>query len=137
LATHLRGHGFTHVQTYDPFVADFSARPSSKYDLLLAFEVIEHSPDQRQVLGDMISLINDPGMVLFSTAIQPPDIEKAGVGWWFVAPRNGHCSIHTSKSLDILANERGRRTVSTPSKIWHLLLDEVPPFAKHLSIPPR
>jgi 2-polyprenyl-6-hydroxyphenyl methylase/3-demethylubiquinone-9 3-methyltransferase len=137
LATRLREQGFTHVETYDPFVGQFSMRPSKKYDLLLAFEVIEHSAKPREVLADMISLINQPGMALFSTAIQPPDIVQVGVSWWFIAPRNGHCSIHTSKSLDILANERGRRTVSTPSKIWHLLLDEVPPFAKHLSIPPK
>jgi 2-polyprenyl-6-hydroxyphenyl methylase/3-demethylubiquinone-9 3-methyltransferase len=138
LAARLRQQGFTRVETYDPFVPEFSTRPHASYDLLLAFEVVEHSPRPRETFEDMLSLVNRPGMVLFSTAIQPADLsQNGGIFWWFIAPRNGHCSVHTSKSLDILANQFGMRTVSTPAKIWHLLLDEVPPFARHLTIPPK
>jgi len=138
LAGHLRAQGFTRVDTYDPFVPEFATRPQGRYDLLLAFEVVEHSPRPKETFADMLSFVNKPGMALFSTAIQPPDLtQTGGVLWWFVAPRNGHCSIHTSQSLEILARQFGMRTVSTPAKIWHLLLDEVPPFAKHLSIPSK
>jgi 2-polyprenyl-6-hydroxyphenyl methylase/3-demethylubiquinone-9 3-methyltransferase len=137
LAERLRQQGFTRVETYDPFVPQFSTRPQATFDLLLAFEVIEHTPRPREVFADMLSLLNNPGMALYSTAIQPPEIAQQGVNWWFIAPRNGHCSIHTSQSLDILSRHFNRRTVSTPSKIWHLLLDDLPPFAQHLSIPPK
>lgn len=137
LAGLLRQQGFTRVETYDPFVPAFAARPAGTFDLVLAFEVVEHSPRPRETFADIVSLTSRPGMSLFSTAIQPPEIAQAGVNWWFIAPRNGHVSIHTSLSLDLLAKELGLRTVSTPSKVWHLLLDDVPPFARHMQIPPK
>jgi len=137
LAGLLRHQGFANVETYDPFVPAFAGKPGGTFDLVLAFEVVEHSPTPRETFADIVSLMNRPGMTLFSTAIQPPEIAQAGVNWWFIAPRNGHISIHTSLSLELLAKELGLRTVSTPSKVWHLLLDDVPPFARHMQIPPR
>src|SRR5579871_6814765 len=62
LAENLRGQGFTRVETYDPFVAKFSQRPTGKFDLVLAFEVVEHSPRPRETFADMLSLVNRPGM---------------------------------------------------------------------------
>lgn len=57
--------------------------------------------------------------------------------WWFIAPRNGHVSIHTPQNLRGLASAHGLRLVSDPAKVWHLLLgDEPPAFARHMNIPP-
>jgi hypothetical protein len=59
------------------------------------------------------------------------------MNWWFIAPRNGHVSIHTPQSLRRIASERQLRLVSDPAKIWHLMLgSEVPAFARHMNIPP-
>ena len=138
LATYLRAQGFARVDTFDPFVPEHSTRPQNKYDLVTAFEVIEHSPTPRETLADMLSFMTRPGMALFSTALQPPDLSQTGgILWWFISPRNGHCSIHSDQSLAVLARQFGMRTVSTPAKVWHLLLDDVPSFARHLNIPPK
>jgi 2-polyprenyl-6-hydroxyphenyl methylase/3-demethylubiquinone-9 3-methyltransferase len=137
LSSLLKEHGFANVHTYDPHVPQFSAPPEGRFDLIVAFEVVEHATQPREVFFEMISLLDDPGLLLFSTPIQPPNINELGMNWWFIAPRNGHVSIHTTQSLHPIASQRNLRLVSDPSKVWHLLLGQEPPaFARHLNIPP-
>ena len=44
LAEHLRGAGFPHVETYDPFVPEHARRPSGCFDCIVCFEVMEQRP---------------------------------------------------------------------------------------------
>jgi 2-polyprenyl-6-hydroxyphenyl methylase/3-demethylubiquinone-9 3-methyltransferase len=133
----LNEHGFANVRTYDPHVPQFSARPDGRFELIVAFEVVEHATQPRDVFFEMISLLEGPGLLLFSTPIQPANINDLGMNWWFIGPRNGHLSIHTPQSLRHIASERNLRLVSAPSKVWHLLLGPDPPaFARQLNIPP-
>ena len=133
----MRERGFTSIETYDPHVPEFAARPAGGFDLVVAFEVAEHATQPRETFFEMISLLRPEGMLLFSTPIQPANIGELGMNWWFIAPRNGHVSIHTPQSLRLIAGERGLRVVSDPAKVWHLMLpDEPPPFARHMKIPP-
>jgi hypothetical protein len=40
--------------------------------------------------------------VVFSTLLQPDDMAKIGMTWWYIGPRNGHISLHSKKSLQLL-----------------------------------
>ena len=35
-------------------------------------------------IGAIVEKLADPGLVLFSTLLQPPDIAQRGVSWWYV-----------------------------------------------------
>ncbi|MCW5625784.1 MAG: class I SAM-dependent methyltransferase [Burkholderiales bacterium] len=84
--------------SFDPFHRSADA-PNGPFDLITAFEVIEHVPDPKRLFGELSKLLKDDGVLLFSTLIQPADIESMGLGWWYAAPRNGHVSLHTRASL--------------------------------------
>ncbi len=130
LAARLRMAGFTDVHTYDPFVPASAKRPVGQFDLLLSFEVAEHSPTPRQTFSDMISFLSPQGIVLFSTLVQPEQLDQIGVNWWYVAPRNGHVSIFSRKSLQLLANSFGFNLGSFSNDL-HVLARQMPPFAAH------
>jgi hypothetical protein len=135
LAETLRAGGFSRVDVYDPFVDQFSVRPQERYPLVVAFEVVEHSTRPREVFADMVSLTAPGGLTIVSTRLQPWDIDRLGVQWWYASPRNGHVSLHSQKSLQILATEHGLRVRSDPSRTWHMLGGEIPDFAQHMKFP--
>lgn len=39
------------------------------------------------------------GIFLFSTLLQPQNIQELGAKWWYIIPRNGHISIFTQEAL--------------------------------------
>ncbi len=131
LAGYLRDQGFSDVQTYDPFVPAHAERPSGRYDCIVSFEVLEHSPRPRQTLEDINSLRAENGIVLFSTLVQPLDVERLGAAWWYVGPRNGHVSLHSRTGLRVLAEEFGLQ-IGSFSDGLHLLFDTLPAWAGHL-----
>ncbi|WP_168221517.1 class I SAM-dependent methyltransferase [Aquisphaera giovannonii] len=135
LAELLRVRGFGEVRTYDPFVEAFAERPAGRFDLIVCTEVLEHATDPRRVLEDIAGLLDDPGMVLFTTLLQPPDLDSQGLGWWYVGPRNGHVSLFTAESLDRLAEPLGLHLASFNDS-WHVLLrDRIPDFARRFVQP--
>jgi 2-polyprenyl-6-hydroxyphenyl methylase/3-demethylubiquinone-9 3-methyltransferase len=128
----LREAGFSNAVSFDPFVEEYSRRPEGRFDLVVSFEVLEHSPSPRETIADIDSFLLEPaGMVFFSTLIQSPDTEKAGTTWWYIAPRNGHCSIHTQVSLRHLGNPH-RLTLGSMDMGTHVYFRDIPPFARHL-----
>ena len=131
LAEGLRRQGFATVDTYDPFVPEHSRRPTERYDLVLSFEVVEHSPDPRGTFADLDSLVAPDGLVLFSTLVQPQGEAATGVDWWYVAPRNGHVSVHTRESILRLVRPHGWIFGSFGDNL-HVLFRQVPAFAAHL-----
>jgi 2-polyprenyl-6-hydroxyphenyl methylase/3-demethylubiquinone-9 3-methyltransferase len=131
LAALLREAGFARVDTFDPFVAQHAARPPGRYDLVVCFEVMEHSPQPRGTLADIASFIDDPGMLIFSTLLQPADIAAMRLHWWYVAPRNGHCTLHSRASLARLTRDAGFALASTGDAL-HLMFKTIPPFAAHM-----
>jgi len=130
LAARLRSLGFADVYTYDPFVPESAARPTGKFDLVLSYEVAEHSPTPRETFSEMTSFLNEQGIVVFSTLVQPPQIDQIGVLWWYIAPRNGHVSIYSANSLRALANPLGFQLLSFNQDL-HVLCRELPSFASH------
>jgi 2-polyprenyl-6-hydroxyphenyl methylase/3-demethylubiquinone-9 3-methyltransferase len=135
LASRLRELGFPHVETYDPFSPEFAARPTGKFNLVLSFEVVEHVPAPLATFQDMVSLLDaSRGVLLFSTLLLPEDIDAYRVGWWYIAPRNGHISIHTLSSLAAVLGKCGLRVASANSNL-HCAFREIPDFARHFVTP--
>jgi hypothetical protein len=135
MAESLRAVGFPRVDTFDPFVPRFSERPTDRYDCVLCFEVIEHSTEPSRILSDIASFVNDNGLIVLSTLVQPPDIEKQGVNWWYLGPRNAHVSLHSKASLERLARGAGYKFASFTDS-FHVLFRTVPEFARHFIQPP-
>lgn len=133
LETRLSTRGFTSVTTYDPFHESSAGAPAEgSYHLITAFEVAEHSPDPAKTFKEIAALMDaDASLLLFSTLLQPADMEKHGVNWWYIGPRNGHISIYTGKSLVALLANFGLQFASANPSL-HMAFRAVPPFASHL-----
>ncbi len=130
LAELLRAQGFSQVDTFDPFVPRYSARPTERYDCIVSFEVVEHSTDPARVFEDMNDFLADPGLILFSTLLQPADIDQQGLNWWYAGPRNGHVSLFTRTGLAMLVQPFGFKLGSFNDNL-HVVFREIPDFAKH------
>jgi SAM-dependent methyltransferase len=131
LARQLRARGFAHVESYDPFEPSFATRPSGAFDLVVSFEVVEHVPQPVETFADMLRFLAPGGLLLFSTLVQPVDIERQQLGWWYVAPRNGHISLHTQASLRHLFAGAGYQFGSANENL-HVAYKTVPAFAQHI-----
>jgi 2-polyprenyl-6-hydroxyphenyl methylase/3-demethylubiquinone-9 3-methyltransferase len=99
LAALLGAAGFVDCATFDPFFGQ-TPGPARQHDLVTAFEVVEHSRDPLKTFQDALSCMASSGALLFTTTLQPDLVD---VRWWYIAPRNGHVSIHTRLSLAKLA----------------------------------
>ena len=132
LAKLLSQAGAKQADCYDPFHGTHSARPQQKYQLITAFEVAEHVPDPLATFRDMAALLcEDEGALLFSTLVQPNNIDDMKARWWYIGPRNGHISIHSFKSLSLCLANVGLSLTSHNQGI-HMAYRKIPSFAKHL-----
>ncbi len=132
LASRLRDAGFS-AATYDPY-SSFNSLPAEKFDLVTCFEVLEHVPTPQDTIATMVSLLKQPGGILFSTLVQPKEFSTGGLNWWYAGPRNGHVSLYSTQSLAILFKPYGMRVASFTDNI-HFAYAQKPPFAAHLKIP--
>jgi hypothetical protein len=80
-----------------------------KFDVITAFEVVEHvrHDEQHALFARLSGLIKSNGVVIFSTRVQKGYGTKNPIGWWYVAPRNGHISVHSEFSLETIAEQHG------------------------------
>lgn len=124
MAAALRTLGFTNVESWDPFYAS-SAPPAGQFDLVTAFEVMEHTPTPRETLAAMQRLMASPGLIFFSTLLQPAGLARLA-DWWYAAPRNGHVSLYTPQALASLATSLGLTTGSS-SDLLHVAFAGEPP----------
>jgi 2-polyprenyl-6-hydroxyphenyl methylase/3-demethylubiquinone-9 3-methyltransferase len=133
LAGLLRAAGFAEVQTYDPFVPRFSARPPGRFDCIVCFEVLEHATDPARVIAEMGELLTGSGLIIFSTLLQPGDIDRQGLSWWYAGPRNGHVSLYSKASLESLVQPLGLRMGSF-NEGMHVSFRGIPDFARHFIV---
>lgn len=108
---------------YDPFCQNlfahgFEHRPGAggQYELVTAFEVLEHSIDPIKDIEKMLSLGKN---VLFTTECIPASCPKPGEWDYYGLDHGQHISFFSRKALDILAQKTGMRLYS---RYWiHLL----------------
>jgi 2-polyprenyl-6-hydroxyphenyl methylase/3-demethylubiquinone-9 3-methyltransferase len=118
-AEHMRAAGFATCDTYDPFNPAFATPPPRQYDVVTCFETLEHTPDPLGTVAAISAFLAGDGAVIFSTVVQPANFQEIGLSWWYIGPRNGHISIYSKQSLDLLWNAIGF-SVSSPSDNLHL-----------------
>jgi len=126
LASLLRNAGFVDCATFDPFFGE-TAVFRRRHDLVTAFEVVEHSRDPLGTFRDALSYMAAGGALLFTTTVQPDPVDPH---WWYIAPRNGHVSIHTTLSLSELARRCGAYYFSFDPNLHMLYRDKRSPVAR-------
>lgn len=131
LGAELRRAGFAAAITYDPFVPEFTQAPEGTFNLVTCFETFEHMPDPMIGVSAIAEKLTDPGLVLFSTLLQPQDIEQLGMNWWYIGPRNGHVSLFSREALTKAWHYYGYQIGSFNSNL-HIAYRQLPEFAKHL-----
>lgn len=121
-AARLRAMGY-HYDCHDPFgcrtVTD-DAR--GRYNFCSVFEVAEHTPDPKGFIADVVSWCTPSKLaLLIGTHVHDEAVSDAnGLNWWYAAPRNGHVSLHSRRSLRELARQEGLNCLSL-SEQTHLL----------------
>jgi len=134
----MQGYHFDQVACFDPF--SYPSRPSSEFDCVCCFEVLEHTVDPVATLRDMLSLVHDRGLIFRTQCLQPDDIEIQRCAWWYIGPRNGHISTFSLRTLFYLANFFGLRLHQLPPFYLFAKSEEGPLFEAlrgKLSIAPR
>lgn len=123
----LTGAGFESV-CYDPFeTPDLDPRSLGQFDLITVFEVFEHVPDVNALMHDLLALRRPGGAILLSTLLSDQDIAPGKpLTWWYAAPRNGHISLFSHASLQLLANRYGF-TLGSFDQVLHVMWTDPPP----------
>ncbi|MDP9039967.1 MAG: class I SAM-dependent methyltransferase [Acidobacteriota bacterium] len=97
----LRQDGWA-FDTYDPFgQTDMSQERVGRYNFCSAVEVFEHLPDP---IGSMREIVEkaspDRLIILIGTQTLDGNVsDETRLSWWYAAPRNGHVSLYSKKSL--------------------------------------
>jgi SAM-dependent methyltransferase len=129
LVQELKERGFENGESYDPYFSD-GTRPQGKFELITAFEVAEHTADPILLFEDALSFLAPHGALVFSTALQS---RKPDPDWWYIAPRNGHISIHSYASLQRLAGAVGATCLSLDDNLHMFYRDGQSPIARQIA----
>lgn len=114
--------------SFDPFFGGTMLAPHA-YDLVTAFEVVEHSRTPLETFRAMREALRPGGTLVFSTRLRP---RRAGIEWWYVAPRNGHVTLHSPGSLHACARVLGMRFVPLGEGLHLFCADAAAPAAATL-----
>ncbi|NJS37154.1 MAG: class I SAM-dependent methyltransferase, partial [Brachymonas sp.] len=99
------------ASSHDPYglasALDLNNLPKHSYDVVCAFEVLEHSADQLDTLAQLKSQLKPGGLAVISTLLQPYDIAQQRCNWWYCAPRNGHITLFSASALTHALNITG------------------------------
>jgi hypothetical protein len=131
LCATLRARGFPTAISYDPIVPEYARRPEGKFDIVTCFETLEHMPDPVAGIGKIVEFAAEPGLVFYSTFTQPDNIEACGLNWWYVAPRNGHISLFSQRSLAVAWSHYGYKTIAF-NNCAHFAFRTLPSYLAHL-----
>lgn len=97
-------------ECFDPFgSSDVSVGSRGLYNFCSVFEVAEHAPDPGGFTREIVDLCSkDRLAVLVGTHVNDRHVTDDGrLDWWYAAPRNGHISLHSRRSLQLLAHAQG------------------------------
>src|SRR5262249_19470858 len=77
----LAAKGFR-AHSYDPFYGK-AELPSNSVDVVTAFEVVEHVPDQCALLRSLKAFCRPNGIIVFTTLLKPEHLTD---DWWYASP---------------------------------------------------
>lgn len=97
LEAELRSMGVNNIYSYDPYSGGIV--PDGKFDLVTAYEVIEHSPNPKDTINLMLSMVEDGGAIFCSQAFVPDNILEIRDKWHYLGPRNGHISFFSVDTI--------------------------------------
>ena len=115
------------------FAKNFEANPAERFELLTAFEVLEHLEDPVDELNKMLAFSRN---IFFTTEIMPSHFPKPSE-WWYYSPDHGqHISFYTLQSLKILAERANLKFYSNGS--YHLFTEKpIPELIYNLVLNPK
>jgi SAM-dependent methyltransferase len=119
--------------SYDPFFDGPLGDDLGRFNLVTSFEVFEHVPDVNQLISSLSSLVEKDGIVLFSTVLSDGSlVRNQRLRWWYAAPRNGHISLFSRRSLALLGAKAGFELVSIEPNLHAYWRESVPSWAAAL-----
>jgi SAM-dependent methyltransferase len=123
--------GFT-LDSYDPYRAG-GTEPVGLYDVIVAIEVLEHCHDPRAVAAQIARHLAPGGLLWVHTMLHPHPAGDEILQSWYIAPRDGHISIHTLPSLTIMCNAVGLNLVQTALGVF--AFRRLPSFPNKIFLP--
>ncbi len=119
----MRDRGFNFfwadLHAVNDYARGFECHEGDTFDILTAFEVLEHLVDPVSELEKLMVL---SGNVLTSTCLLPDSPPRLS-DWWYYVPRSGqHIAFYTKRSLGLLAARFGCHLLSVGS--YHLFTKE-------------
>ena len=104
----MRDKGFP-FEWYDKYCENLFAKGHEKkfrhYDVLTAFELLEHLPNP---LGEVSEILSIADNAIFSTELIPKDNPKINE-WWYFAPETGqHIAFYTEKAMEEIARKNNK-----------------------------
>jgi hypothetical protein len=117
LGTELVEQGYR-VESWDPmWGTDPTWDQDKKFDLVMAWEVMEHTPTPKETLEEMMTWLKPNGSILLCTLSTGIMQDKRDPAFWYLSPRNGHVCMYSDKSLDTLFAQVGMRVQHDPWSI--------------------
>jgi SAM-dependent methyltransferase len=116
--------------SYDPFFDGLRDNDLGRFNLVTSFEVFEHVPDVNDLISTLSSLVDNDGIVLFSTVLSDGSLARnERLRWWYASPRNGHISLFSRRSLALLGAKAGFELVSLEANLHAYCRESVPAWA--------
>jgi SAM-dependent methyltransferase len=117
LAQELNQHGYR-VESWDPLWGAEPTWPADKkFDLVMAWEVMEHTPTPHETLAEMMTWLKPGGHILLCTLSADIMQGKRDPAFWYLSPRNGHVCMYSDKSLNELFATVGMKVQHDPWSI--------------------
>lgn len=111
------------------FAKGFEDTGRAKYDIVSAFEILEHLEDPVFEVGRVIKKYK-PKVFLFSTMLHDGNPPK---DWWYFAPEGGqHITLYTKRSLEILAAKFGMKLSTNGRNVHVFSRFQIPGFIMKL-----
>lgn len=123
----LREAGYANVTGFDPYHANPQQPQGGPFDFVICVEVAEHTTRPLQLFAELARFTAPHGVILLSTR-DFSEVKGRWVDDWYVAPRNGHVSFYTQRTLKLLAASVGREYIKLDS-FRHLLAPREPDVA--------
>lgn len=97
--------GYAGAQSYDPYAKNQNLSAET-FDVVTAFEVIEHSTTPEKTIDEIMEKVSVGGIAIIGQTVQPDNIDEIRQDWWYIAPRNGHVTFYSHKTLLEYAQSR-------------------------------